>query len=144
MNVLINSSLKNRGISDNKIKKIVSAVFKDFNNHKDSYLSINLVGDKKIRIINNFYRCHDSITDIISFALHDTKPLSSEKDDLGDIFICLPQIKRQSKENDVSFEEEFTRILVHGILHILGFDHVKKKDAEKMFSLQEKIVNKKI
>ncbi len=145
MHILINSSLKNHlGVNDKKIKKILISVFENFKKYQDSYLSINLVGEKKIKTLNKFYRNRDSVTDVISFALHDYTPFLGEKEDLGDIFICLSQVKRQAKENEINFEEEFVRILTHGVLHLLGFDHKNKKEEEKMFIIQERLVRKNI
>ena len=66
--------------------------------------------------------------------------LNKEEKDLGDIIICIPQVRRQAKEYKVSFQEEFLRIVIHGVLHLVGHDHIKKADARKMFSLQEKLV----
>ncbi len=145
MHILINSSLQNHlGVNDKKIKKILISVFENFKKYQDSYLSINLVGEKKIKTLNKFYRNRDSVTDVISFALHDSTPFLGEKEDLGDIFICLSQVKRQAKENEINFEEEFVRILTHGVLHLLGFDHKNKKEEEKMFIIQERLVRKNI
>jgi probable rRNA maturation factor len=60
---------------------------------------------------------------------------------LGQIFIAYPQIKRQAKQYKISEKEEFVRMLVHGLLHLVGYDHNTIKDEKKMLNLQEKIVN---
>ena len=142
MECLINRSIKKVGISDNYIRLIIVTTLNNFPKYKKSSFSVNLVGEKKIKTLNNLYRNKDKITDVLSFALQDVKTPAKDLQDLGDIFICIPQIKRQAREFDVSFKEEFTRILAHGILHLLGFDHVKELDAKKMFLFQEKIVRK--
>ncbi|MBU2542207.1 rRNA maturation RNase YbeY [Patescibacteria group bacterium] len=132
--------IKDVGISKVKIKKIISAVLINLKKNQNLGLSVNLVGDKKIKSLNKIYRKKNIITDVLSFSLLAKDSLISEKSELGDIFICIPQIKRQARELKIDFEEEFTRMLVHGVLHLLGFDHQKQKDAVKMFNLQEKIV----
>ena len=62
--------------------------------------------------------------------------------DRGDIFVCVPQIIRQSKQFGVTPKEECVRMLVHGVLHLLGYDHQTKHDADEMFSIQEGVVKK--
>lgn len=93
-------------------------------------LSVSLVGPRKIKELNRKYRHKDSVTDVLSF------PLKEEKE-MGDIFICSGQVKRQAKKIGISFEEELARMLTHGILHLVGYNHEKKH-----FDLQEKIVRK--
>ncbi|PIZ94905.1 MAG: rRNA maturation RNase YbeY [Candidatus Magasanikbacteria bacterium CG_4_10_14_0_2_um_filter_33_14] len=139
MECSIFKTVKKNLLSDKKIKEIVFYVLKK--NKKDGSISVNVVGDKKIREINKNYRGKDKVTDVISFALEEGEEIFQigEKD-FGDIFICLPQIKRQAKENNISAREEMTRMLVHGVLHILGFDHMEEKDAKIMFAMQEKFV----
>ncbi|OGH86256.1 MAG: rRNA maturation RNase YbeY [Candidatus Magasanikbacteria bacterium RIFOXYC12_FULL_33_11] len=139
MECSIFKTIKKSLLSDKKIQEIVFYVLKK--NKKDGLISVNIVGDKKIREINKNYRGKDKVTDVISFALEEGENFfqMGEKD-FGDIFICLPQIKRQAKENNISAREEMTRMLVHGVLHILGFDHMKEKDAKTMFAMQEKFV----
>jgi probable rRNA maturation factor len=62
---------------------------------------------------------------------------------LGDIYICIPQMKRQAKDYGHSEKRELSFLAVHGLLHLLGYDHMEKEDEEKMFSLQELILNDK-
>jgi probable rRNA maturation factor len=139
MECIIFKTVKKSLLSDLEIKKIVFKVLEK--NKKKGNISVHIVGDKKIKDINKNYRAKDKITDVISFALEEGESIPNlEEKDFGDIFICLPQIIRQAKENNILAREEMIRMLVHGILHILGFDHMKESDAKKMFSLQEKFV----
>jgi probable rRNA maturation factor len=103
-------------------------------------VEINLISDKKIQEINRNYRGKDSVTDVLSFAWQEEK--GGEQGNLGQIFISSDKIKRQAEEYGVPAEEEFVRMLVHGLLHLVGYDHMEKKDEKKMFGLQEKIVCK--
>lgn len=138
MECTVFKTVKGELLSENKIKKIVFAVLKQIKN--DGEISVHIVGDKKIRDLNKNYRGKDKVTDVISFAVKEGAEMDMGEKDLGDIFICLPQILRQAKENNISAYEEMVRMLVHGVLHILGFDHVKEDEAKKMFGLQEKFV----
>lgn len=138
MECTVFSTVKGELLTELKIKKIVFAVLKQSKN--DGEVSVHIVGDKKIRDLNKNYRGKDKVTDVISFAVKEGKEVGMGEKDLGDIFICLPQILRQAKENNISAHEEMIRMLVHGVLHILGFDHLKEAEAKKMFGLQEKFV----
>lgn len=106
-------------------------------------VAIHLVGEKQIKELNNKYRHKNKVTDVLSFPMRKGQKIDfAWEKSWGDIFICVPQIKRQAKNYGVSFLEEFNRMLIHGWLHLFGFDHQEKKQAERMFTLQEKIVKK--
>ncbi len=90
--------------------------------------------------LNNQYRGKNTTTDVLSFSLQEGISLSGSNNELGDIFISVPQIKRQAHRLHISVREEFIRMLIHGVLHILGYDHEKEKDAKRMFSIQEKFL----
>jgi len=139
MECIIFKTVKKNLLSDKKIQDIVFTVLKK--NKQDGQISVHVVGEKKIRELNKNYRGKDKVTDVISFAVKEGEQIINfgEKD-FGDIFICLPQIKKQAKENNIGAREEMTRMLVHGVLHILGFDHMKEEDAKIMFALQEDFV----
>lgn len=105
-------------------------------------LEVNIVGDKEIKDLNFRYRGKNKVTDVLSFAWQEEKLIKTES--LGQIYICYPQIVRQAKQFKINTAEEFTRMLTHGFLHIMGYDHVEKKDAVKMFKFQEEIVDEYI
>lgn len=137
MNCNIYKKVKDVGLSKKDIAGIVKTGL-DFLKKKDSEISVHLVGDKKIKKINKFYRGIDKATDVLAFALQEGEKMKGA--DLGDIFISIPQIKRQAKARGIPYKEELARILAHGILHLNGFDHISKKEEKRMFGLQEKIV----
>lgn len=101
-------------------------------------IEITIVGDKKMRQLNRQYRGKDKVTDVLSFAWQDDQKIKSTT--LAQIYICYPQIVRQAKDFGVDSKEEFIRMLTHGLLHSVGYDHVAKSAANKMFALQEEIV----
>lgn len=102
------------------------------------HIEVSVVGEKKIRELNRHYRGKDKVTDVLSFAWQEDK--TSQSAMLAQIYLCYRQIIRQAKEFEVSSREEFTRMLVHGLLHSVGYDHAAPKEAKKMFTMQEKIV----
>ena len=108
-------------------------------------ISVSLVNDELIHQINNDYRHIDRVTDVISFAFNDGEDRESLYHSngvvvLGDIYICFEQAKRQAEEYGHSFDREMRFLFVHGLLHLLGYDHMKKEDEEIMFPLQEEIL----
>ena len=103
--------------------------------YKDSEVSITLVNDKQIRALNKKYRGIDKPTNVLSFELGDDVLL-------GDIFISLDTVKRQAKESGISVTEHTAHMVVHGMLHLQGFDHIKDNEAKVMENKEIKILEK--
>ena len=97
---------------------------------EDAELSLTLVGDAEIRRINKDWRKKDEATDVLSFPAGDHLGVGPRP--LGDIIISLPTARRQAKEYGRSLHDELDRYLAHGLLHLLGHDHHRPKDARKM------------
>jgi len=138
MECVVYKTVRSLPLSPHYIEKIVFYVLNYLK--KDASMSVHCIGDKKMRRLNVHYRHIDKTTDVLSFSNHEGEYMPGEHIG-GDIFLCIPQIRRQAKNWNVSFKEEFTRMLIHGMLHSFGFDHVVKKDADKMFALQEDLLN---
>lgn len=108
---------------------------------KNDYLvSVAIVSPREIKKLNKIYRKKDVVTDVLSFESEDEFGL--EEEGIGEIIICLDQAKKQAKELEHSYKKEVNRLVLHGYLHLLGYDHIKDKDAKIMESLEEKIMNK--
>lgn len=108
----------------------------------DAILSIIFVDEKEIQTLNREYRGIDRVTDVISFAFEDTENILPEKVRvLGDIYICIPKMIEQARTYEHSEKRELSFLTVHGLLHLLGYDHMKKEDEEIMFPLQEEILS---
>ena len=113
---------------------------------KNANFSIVFVSNEKIQELNKVYRGKDSVTDVISFAFEDTiedkeKVLYNNVRFLGEIYICIPRMIEQSIMYHHSETRELAFLTVHGLLHLLGYDHMTKEDEEIMFGLQEVILN---
>ena len=109
----------------------------------DDYdLSLIICGPITIRRINREYRHIDRVTDVISFALLDEGDSWSfdERVELGDIFINRKRVFEQAEEYGHSVKREFVFLFVHGLLHLLGYDHMNEEDEKRMFALQKKII----
>lgn len=103
--------------------------------------NIILVNQKKIQEMNRDYRGIDKVTDVISFALEDCEDITYEGYRLlGDIYICREKILEQAENYGHSVKRELLFLSIHGLLHLLGYDHMEEKDEKEMFTLQEKIL----
>lgn len=107
--------------------------------------AVHLVGDQKIRRLNSDYRQKDKKTDVLSFPTYESM---EEVDlppgmivDFGDIFVCHSKTLSQAKEFEISEQEEFIHLVVHGFLHLIGYDHERSKEDEKiMENLERKLL----
>lgn len=122
------------------IKKITKTINKYFKIKGKHYVSFIIVDNDQIQEINKKYRNIDSATDVISFAEIDSDDYKDLPIELGDIFINKDRVISQAEEYGHSQLREFAFLVTHGMLHLLGYDHMKKEDEEIMFSLQDKIL----
>lgn len=121
----------------------------EFLNYSVNYLKIDnpefniiFVDNEEIRGINKTYRNIDKETDVISFALEDDKTFNTDKFRfLGDIYISIDKARSQAIEYGHSLKREICFLSVHGLLHLLGYDHMKEEEEKVMFKLQEEILD---
>lgn len=123
LNIVIKKTLE--------LEKIENAIF-----------DITFVDEKKIRKINKEYRNIDKVTDVISFAFEDNEDsINPNLRVLGEIYICIPKMEEQAREYGHSEKRELSFLTVHGLLHLLSYDHLTKEEEKIMFSRQELILN---
>ena len=108
---------------------------------EDAIFNIIFVSNEEIHRINREYRKVDRVTDVISFALEDEDDNFDEVRVLGDIYIAIDVAYEQAIEYNHSRMREVCFLATHGILHLLGYDHMNKEDEEKMFSHQEELLS---
>lgn len=109
---------------------------------KNSIFDIIFIDDEEMHKLNKEYRGIDRTTDVLSFALNDNKHIDTFINSLGDIFISIPKMKSQAEEYGHSEKRELSFLALHGLLHLLGYDHtLGKKEEEEMFGLQKEILN---
>ncbi len=108
----------------------------------DVEVSCVLVDDERIHEINREYRHIDRSTDVISFAMEDNDQFYVEgmPRTLGDIFISVDHAKKQAEEYGHSLRREMCFLFTHGILHLLGYDHMTDEQEKEMFGLQDQIL----
>ena len=126
-----------------QFQEIIETTLQHLHIEDDVELSCLLVDDQDIHHINRDYRNIDRSTDVISFALEDNEQFYVEgmPRSLGDIFISVDHAKAQASEYGHSLKREMCFLFTHGLLHLLGYDHMEKEDEEKMFALQKEILN---
>ena len=113
-------------------------------NIENSTFSVILTDDEEVHYLNKTYRNIDRTTDVLSFALNDNGSFPGPINVLGDIFISIPKMKEQAIEYSHSEKRELSFLALHGLLHLLGYDHTKgPKEEEEMFGLQKEILNEK-
>ena len=111
-------------------------------NIENPLLNIVIVDNEKIREINKEYRNKDAVTDVISFAFEEVKDVNYEDIRfLGEIYISYERCKEQAKDYGHSVRREFCYLAVHGLLHLLGYDHMTEEDKKVMRALEEEILN---
>lgn len=128
-----------------QLEKILAVAAKQAKASATFQLSLLVVGDRKIRQLNKTFRKKDKVTDVLSFSPTEGEKLQlpqEEKNYLGEIFICYPQVKRQAKTYQQTIKAEFGLLFIHGFLHLLGYNHEKEKDYLKMKALEDKTMAK--
>lgn len=124
-----------------KLKKYVKYVVKKLKIENCEF-NIIIVDNEKIQMINREYRHVDRETDVISFAFEDNMDVCYKDFRLlGDIYISIDRCYSQALEYGHSREREICFLATHGILHLLGYDHIEKEDEEVMNSLQNELLD---
>jgi len=135
-NLRIFSSYKKHKINKLVIHKLVNYLTNDLDFIVES-LPINFISSDQIITINKEYLNHNYSTDIITFNYS-----GSKKNLDGEIFISIDDAKINAKAYNNSLKEELLRLVIHGILHLLGYDDIKKSDFKKMKELENSLLNK--
>ena len=124
------------------MNEIADAVEQQCQIEKNACVSVILVKKKRIHEINRQYRHLDRPTDVITFAASEGEVFDfGEEWELGDIFINVDAVVAQAKEYGHSEKREIGFLFVHGLLHCLGYDHMKEAEEQEMFALQRKILD---
>ena len=106
----------------------------------DSELSLVFTDDANIRTINAKWRHIDNATNVLSFPAFSIQPGQRPGPILGDIVIARETVQREAQEENKSFDDHLSHLIVHGLLHLTGYDHQNDDEAEQMESLERKIL----
>ena len=132
LNVFINESVEVKFNYQHVIETLEKTISENVS------ASLILVDINEIQEINRDYRQKDAPTDVISCEEEDDE----DETYIGDIFICVEKVHEQAEAYGHSLEREFAFLIVHGVLHLMGYDHIEKDDEVVMFAKQDEILNK--
>lgn len=137
-------NIKSRQWWHKQIKRIQKPFEKHLHNNKKTIFkrcaySILITNNKEIKQLNSKFRNKKRTTDVLSFHLDKNEQYNQRY--LGDIVISAEYVQKNAKNDMVSIEKELIILLVHGCLHLLGYDHIKPKDLKLMAPLQRNILN---
>lgn len=148
----------NVGIQKYTIKRVLESALKHLKQpSRDIELSLSIVTPQEIQRLNNQFRGIDAVTDVLSFPtvenperkVLDVSSFGSDvinpktgKLNLGDVIICFDRAKEQAHEYGHSLKRELCFLALHGLLHLLGYDHIAEQDEKQMTFIQEEILSK--
>ncbi len=127
------------GFSDAWVKRTVARTLRSERAPRRR-VGVYLTGDRRIRAINRKFLAHDHATDVLSFGAGTKLLAGEEADHLGDLVVSVDRARTMSRKLGISFKEELARYLVHGTLHLLGYEDESPKKAARMKRRQESIV----
>ncbi|MFP4483496.1 MAG: rRNA maturation RNase YbeY [Spirochaetaceae bacterium] len=144
------------GISDEEVPDDLSRVAEatlEYMGRSGVEVSIVLCGDTEIHELNRLHRNQDKATDVLSFPQGGTVPdvgvepavpawptESGERTHLGDVVISVDSVRRNAEEWEIAYAQELQRVVIHGVLHLLGMDHGTNDPGQEMLQLQERIL----
>lgn len=117
------------------LKKVKQLFAEIYGTKKSGTVNIVFTNDKQMKQLNAQFRKKDKTTDVLSFNI-ETDPVAEEQV-FGEIYISVAVATKQAKEYETTLKEEYLRLICHGFLHLLGYDHIKKSDAVKMQSAEQ-------
>ena len=136
------TDLTNSNADTNRIKSLADFSLRSLGIHPESELSISLVDMEEMSSLHMRWLDESGPTDVLSFPMDELKPNSSSDGPgiLGDIVLCSEYAKKQAVEIGHSLQDELEVLVVHGVLHLLGFDHRENDEKTMMFSRQDEIL----
>jgi probable rRNA maturation factor len=135
MKITVNNVYKDFEFKSKKIEGLCKEILID---HQYNMIKLNFIfsNDLKLNSLKIEYFNEDVLTDVITFPIKNNNDLEAE------IYISVDRAIFNSKENDVTLNSEIMRLIIHALLHLLGYDDEKKKDKDQMFKIQEELVDK--
>ena len=137
MPVWVRSRLRRTTLLLPKIETLTQSVLK-LAGVPDAEVSLELVGSVRMRRLNRRYRSQDAATDVLAFAMREGPGPPTSL--LGDVVVCLPKAARQALEARQSLDHELAALLIHGVLHLLGFDHERSQPETLRMHRKERTI----
>lgn len=129
------------GLTRRGVLRAVETAIKASRKKPEGAFTVAFVGEATMRKLNRESRKLDQSTDVLSFALADFKaagrrmPLRA-----GDVYVCPAFVKRDAKASVQEYRSQLMRVIIHGVLHLLGYDHAEPAETKRMFGLQERVL----
>ena len=103
---------------------------------RDARVTLRFVGRREGRVLNARYRRRDYPTNVLTFVYDDVEPLA------GDLVLCVPVVRREAREQGKTFRAHCAHLVIHGMLHLQGFDHVRREDARRMEARETRLLGR--
>ncbi|MDC9727453.1 MAG: rRNA maturation RNase YbeY [Candidatus Thioglobus sp.] len=137
--IVIQNSINDSSIDEGYLAASLQQVIADLGK-PESELLIRIVNKAEIQSLNKTYRHNDKTTNVLSFP--SDLPIEIDESILGDVVICRDVVASEAKDQRKSFDDHLLHMAIHGTLHLMGYDHIDDKDANKMETLEVKILEK--
>ena len=146
MSVFLEVSVRSFTVGRKRVLGLAQAVLKCIG-ESSADMSVSLVGDRRMRRLNRRYRQKDRSTDVLAFAFREARAphhFNRIAAHLGDVVIAIPTARRQAKAAHRSLEEEIVTLLIHGVLHLCGYDHERGRDEALRMQRKERQVRRRL
>ena len=143
MIIRIKSNQKKQKLAATKLKAQLTKLLGTLDLPK-AELSVLFVGDRAMRTLNRQYRGKDRTTDVLSFALQEGRFSMVQPNMLGDIVISVPMARQQAVVSGLTLQQELERLLVHGLLHLVGYDHERGATDARSMRMKEQSLLKRL
>lgn len=134
MSVSIQCRLKRVSVREATLRRVTGKLLRLLD-EAEAEVCVALVSDTRMRRLNRTYRNQDRTTDVLAFAYREVK--SDVAPLLGDVVISIPEARRQAKACSHSLDEEVLRLLIHGVLHLVGYDHERSRQQARRMQRKE-------
>jgi len=128
---------------EGRLRHVVEQVMRAESVDINTEVSLLVTGDETMTELNRTYRGMDGTTDVLSFAFQEDREFPAHPEgvtQLGEVIISLPQAERQAVERGHSLDRELTVLIIHGVLHLLGYDHQNDEEEERMTGREQRVL----
>ena len=141
MNIVVATRQRTKRINARLLKQIVGGLFEELE-IAEAELGINLVAAREMALVNETFLQHEGSTDVITFDHAEKRKAGRGKTLHGELFICVDEAITQAKEFKTSWQSEVVRYVVHGVLHLLGYDDLKPALRREMKREENRLVRR--
>lgn len=139
MEIYIQNRQRKQRLEIRLMRKLVEKIFDDLGLQTQE-VSITFASDRFVRRLNKKYRGVDTPTDVLAFAMKEGEWPEIQPHLLGDVVISVDTAKKQALDLGHSLNRELAILLIHGVLHLIGYDHMRPSEAKRMQALEKKIL----